>query len=141
MHDSFLQPLWDDDLMMSSYIEGVAAKVLLPREPLATHGTGEGPLSCVAADVSLHDSLLLGGVRTEWALVEFHLHYQTVACRRRERPTVQIYLDAREPIEGEIVPVLFSFFEAQRGTLVALGHRLKITCFLSKPIGLDLHDR
>lgn len=40
---------------MRSYVEGVAAKVLLSGEPLAAHGAGEGPLSCVAADVSLHD--------------------------------------------------------------------------------------
>ncbi len=71
----------------------MAAKVLLSREPLATHGTGEGSLSCVATDVSLHDSLLLGSVRAEWALVEFHWHYQTIACRGRERPTAQIYLN------------------------------------------------
>lgn len=64
----------------------MAAKVLLSREPLATHGTWEGPLSCVATDVSLHDSLLLGSVRAEWALVEFHWHYQTITCRGRERP-------------------------------------------------------
>lgn len=67
--------------------------MLLSGEPLATHGAGEGPLSRVAADVSLHDSLLLGSVRTERALMEFHWHYQTITCRGRERPTAQIYID------------------------------------------------
>lgn len=66
--------------------------MLLSCEPLATHGTGEGSLSCVAADVSLHDSFLLGSVRTEWALVEFDWHYQTITCRGRERATGQINL-------------------------------------------------
>lgn len=75
-----------------SYTEGMAAKMLLSCKPLATHGTGEGPLSCVATDVSLHDALLLGSIRAERALVEFHWHYQAIACRGRERPTVQLYL-------------------------------------------------
>lgn len=60
----------------------MAAEVFLPCEPLATHGTGEGSLSCVTTNVSLHDALLLGSVRAERALVEFH---QTITCRRRER--------------------------------------------------------
>jgi len=85
---------------MRSYVEGVAAKVLLSGEPLAAHGAGEGPLSCVAADVSLHDPFLLGGVRTEWALVEFHLHHQTVTCGTSERgQTVQIHLNGWESVE------------------------------------------
>ena len=79
--------------LLCSYTEGVAAKVLLPCEPLATHGTGEGPLSCVATDVSLHDSLLLGSVRAERTLVEFHWHYQNITCRGGKRPAVQIYLE------------------------------------------------
>lgn len=70
---------------MSSYTVGVAAQVLLSCEPLATHGAGKGPLSCVATDVSLHDSLLLGSVRAERAFVEFHWHYQTITCRGRQR--------------------------------------------------------
>lgn len=69
----------------------MAAEVLLSCEPLATHGAGEGPLSRVATYVSLHDSLLLRSVRAERALVEFHWHYQTITCRGRKRPTVQIF--------------------------------------------------
>lgn len=72
-------------MKLSSYAEGVAAKVLLPREPLAAHAAGEGPLSGVTADVPLHDALLLGRVRAERTLVEFHRHYQTITCRGHER--------------------------------------------------------
>lgn len=71
-----------------SYAEGVAAEVLLPREAFATHGTGEGSLAGVGADVSLHDSLLLGRVRAERALVEFNWYYQAITCRGRQRPRV-----------------------------------------------------
>lgn len=73
----------------SSYAEGVTTQVLLPRESLATHGAGKGPLSCVTADVPLHDSLLFGRVRAERTLVEFHRHYQAITCRGRERSTVE----------------------------------------------------
>lgn len=74
----------------SSYAEGVAAKVLLPGEPLAAHAAGEGPLSGVTADVPLHDPLLLGRVRAERTLVEFHRHHQTVTCRGHERQRVSV---------------------------------------------------
>lgn len=61
-----------------TYTVSMAAKVLLSCESLATHWARKWPLSCVAADVSLHYSLLLSSVRAEWALVKFHRHNQTV---------------------------------------------------------------
>ena len=48
--------------------------MLLPGEPLATDGAGEGPLSRVAADVSRQNALLLGRVRAKRTLVEFYWH-------------------------------------------------------------------
>lgn len=72
-------------MKLSSYAEGVAAKVLLPGEPLAAHAAGEGPLSGVTANVPLHDALLLGRVRAERTLVELHRHHQAITCRGRER--------------------------------------------------------
>lgn len=71
-------------MKISTYAEGVATKVLLPGEPLAAHAAGKGPLSGVTADVPLHDPLLLGRVRAEWTLVEFHRHHQTITCRGHE---------------------------------------------------------
>lgn len=68
----------------SSYAKSVAAKVLLPGEPLAAHAAGKGPLSGVTANVPLHDPLLLGRVRAERTLVEFHRHHQTITCRGRK---------------------------------------------------------
>lgn len=72
-------------MKLSPYAEGMAAKVLLPGESLATHAAGEGPLPCVTTNVPLHDSLLLGSVRAERTLVEFYRHYQTITCRGCER--------------------------------------------------------
>lgn len=75
---------------LHSYTKCVGPEMLLSCEPLATHGTREGPLSGVAADVSLHDSFLLGSVWTERALVEFYWNYQAIACRGRKTTTEYI---------------------------------------------------
>lgn len=65
---------------MEPYAVSMAAEVLLSCKSLATHRAGKWPLSSVAPDVSLHDSLLLRRVRAERALVKFHWHHQTVTC-------------------------------------------------------------
>lgn len=67
-----------------AYAQGVGAKMFLPREPLATHGTGEGPLSSVTAKVPLHNSLLLGRVRAEGTLMQFDWNQQAVTCGMEE---------------------------------------------------------
>lgn len=72
---------------------GMTAKMFLSREPLSTDGAGKGPLSCMATDVSLHDSFLLGSVWTEWAPVKLNWHYQAVTCgeeKERNLPDTQL---------------------------------------------------
>lgn len=75
-----------------TYTVSMAAKVLLTGKSLATHWARIWPLSCVAADVSLHDSLLLSSVRTERTLVKFHRHHQPITCMGR-RHSVKILME------------------------------------------------
>lgn len=70
----------------------MAAKMLLSRKSLATYWARKWPLSCVAPDVSFHDSLLFSGVRAERALVKFHRYNQTVTFRGNMKPNSQKHI-------------------------------------------------
>lgn len=61
-----------------TYTQGMAPKVLLSCEPLATGLTGVWPLTSVRSDVPLEDTLLLGSVRAERTLVELDGDHQHV---------------------------------------------------------------
>lgn len=82
-----MEPPW------GTYTVSVTAKVLLAGKSLATHWARIWPLSCVAADVPLHDSLLLSSVRAERALVQFHRHDQPIACMGR-RYSVKVLMES-----------------------------------------------
>lgn len=72
-----------------TYTMSMAAKVLLPCESLATDCAREWPLSCVAPDVSFHDSLLLSSVRAQRAFVKFHWYNQTITFRWNKSPILR----------------------------------------------------
>lgn len=61
-----------------TYAQGMAPKVLLPCEPLATGLAGVRPLPSVRSDMPLEDALLLGSVRAERTLVELDGDHQHV---------------------------------------------------------------
>lgn len=61
-----------------TYAQGMAPKVLLPCEPLATGLAGVRPLTSVRSDMPLEDALLLGSVRAERTLVELDGNHQHV---------------------------------------------------------------
>lgn len=75
-----------------TYTMSMAAKMLLSCKSLATYWARKWPLSCVAPDVSFHDSLLFCSVRAERALVKFHRDNQTVTFRGNTKRNSQKHI-------------------------------------------------
>lgn len=80
------QPQW------GTYTMSMATKMLLSCKSLATYWARKWPLSCVAPDVSFHDSLLFSSVRAERALVKFHRYNQTITFRGNMKPNSQKHI-------------------------------------------------